>query len=273
MDSTISIDDILNGVTNQEFELRFSPQLNLATGNICGLESNLIWVNERYDNLTKTHILSILSRHNKRVSFFLYYLVQGLQAQRHFSDIGTPLQISLSLRPSELSSPKFFQAVDRVFRDCGASANRITLEFPPAVLDHVYDHMAIIGRLIDYGFRISIRDFYQDPCSLSKISRELISEIKTPAALGSKIIDSPNAQRNLQKLIDDSRENNWNCVVQGVDSRRCLQQLKAIGATTVQGSYMGDNLDLYASTELLQALPRQESELCSSWVQARHPTA
>ncbi|WP_372862325.1 EAL domain-containing protein [Spongiibacter sp.] len=254
MDSEINIDDILNGVANSEFELRFNPQLDLASGRICALEGNLIWVKMRYETLTKAHILNILGRHNKRVSFFLYYLVQALRAQLHFKHIGYPLRLSISLRPSELNSPRFFQAVDRVFRECGASAHGITLELPSTILDDFYEHIGTISRLIDYGFHISVRDFYQDPDTLSKVSRDLIGEIKTPAALSRKILDSARASLNLQKLLCGADRLGWSCVVDGVDDRNCLEGVKNLGGHILQGHYMGDNLNLDDTSELLMQL-------------------
>lgn len=253
MDTDISIDDIINGVSKREFELRFAPQIDLAKGKVTGMATNLIWAKNGYESLTKSSILGILDRHNKRIGFFLYYLVQALKAHSALRRTGHQFPISIALRPSELASDGFFHAVTQVFTDSGASAKDIILQLPPTVLDDFYNHLGTLGKLIDFGFKISIRDFYQDPDSLNKVSRKLIHEVITPPALGRRLSTNPKTQQNLSKLLNSTSEQDWRCVIDGITTRACLDAAKAQGASNVQGEYFGESLSLAAIHQLLLA--------------------
>ena len=49
MNTDISIDDIINGVDKHEFELRFSPQVDLGKGVVTGMDTNLVWAKDGYE--------------------------------------------------------------------------------------------------------------------------------------------------------------------------------------------------------------------------------
>lgn len=253
MNTDISIDDIINGVDKHEFELRFSPQVDLSKGVVTGMDTNLVWAKDGYETLTKSAILGILDRHNKRVNFFLYYLLQTLQARSQLARMGHHFPLGITLRPSELASDGFFQAVTQVFTDSGASAKDIILQLPPTVLDDFYNHLGTLGKLIDFGFKISIRDFYQDPNTLSKVSRDVIHEVVTPPGLGQRLASSTKATDNLRKLVEAASSLRWRCVVDGIGNRNCLDAAAAQGALVVQGSYFGEGLSLAAIQQLLLA--------------------
>ena len=62
MNTDISIDDIINGVDKHEFELRFSPQVDLSKGVVTGMDTNLVWAKDGYETLTKSAILESVLR-------------------------------------------------------------------------------------------------------------------------------------------------------------------------------------------------------------------
>lgn len=253
MNTDISIDDIINGVDKHEFELRFSPQVDLSKGVVTGMDTNLVWAKDGYETLTKSAILGILDRHNKRISFFLYYLLRALKAHAELQRMGHHFPLSTTLRPSELASEGFFNAVTQIFHDSGASARDITLQLPPTLFDDFYNHLPTLGRLIDFGFKISIRDFYQDPNTLSKVSRDVIHEVVTPPGLGQRLTTSTKATDNLRKLVDAATSQQWRCVVDGIGNRHCLDAAAAQGARVVQGRYFGEGLTLEAARQLLDS--------------------
>ena len=246
MDKNITIEDILDG---------FSPYFDLSEKHVKGLESNLVWTRDGYRGLTKTAILGILAQHNKRTSFFLYYLLQALKHRAQFCQLGHNLQMTVALRPSELENNNFYKAITQVFSETGATAKGITLELPPTLFDDFYSRLGTIGQLIDFGFRIAINDFYSDPKGLTDVSRSLIHEIRTPPALGREITYNETARKNLEKLLSHSRENNWQCIVDGIDNRESLKTASAIGAKVIKGGYLGENLSSSQTHDLIQVLP------------------
>lgn len=253
MDVNFGIQDILESVNKREFELRFQPQIALETPKLVAMSCSLVWNKRGYEALNKASVLHILDQHNKRVSFFLYYLLQALQARRQLEASGHCIQIGISLRPGELACESFYREVTQVFNDSGVSPKGVCLQLPGSIAEDIGRYRGALTRLHDFGFSLTLSGLERDPATLPPWCAALISEVISPASLGRELASNRHAEEALNQLLAGSNALGWRCVIDGIDSPAALEAAQIQGVQFVQGQFFGHDLHLDTAQNLLNA--------------------
>lgn len=253
MISAFSINDIIYGVENKEFLLRYRPQVNAASGQLHALDTKLLWHSSKFGSQHGEQFLPALEEGGKHLNFLLFYLIRSLRARQQLRNAGYSLPLAISLRLHDLQDPALVDALMRVFRDSGDNPDGLTLILPSRLLDDFYQHIKPLSQLIDNGFHLAVSNFYQSPDSLGDTCCDMLSEIRLPPRLGTSLTDRDVRQRHLSQALEAAQHHHWDCVVTGVENRRDIQEALAMGASLVQGYGVGDDL---SASELATMLAR-----------------
>ena len=254
-----SIDDIITGVENREFLLRYRPQVNTASGHLRALDTELLWNSGIFGALRGAQFLPKLDEHDKQLSFLLFYLIRSLRARRQLRNAGYTLPLAIALRYSELQTPGLVDALMRVFRDSGDDPDGLTLVLPSRLLDDFYRHIKPLSQLLDNGFHLAASNVYQNPDTLCETCCDMLSEVRLPPRLGTGATDPQLRRRHLTQMLDAAQRHQWDCVVTGVDTPRDVDEVTAMGASLVKGHGVGDELSASELAAMLKRVdqPRQ----------------
>ena len=248
-----SIDDIIYGIENREFLLRYRPQVKTTSGQLHAVDTELLWHSDKFGSLQREQYLPALEERGKHLNFLLFYLIQSLRARQKLRNAGYLLPQAISLRLRELQEPSLVDSPDAgISRQCD-NPDGLTLILPSRLLDDFYQHIRPLSQLVDNGFHLAVSNFYQSPDSLGDTCCDMLSEVRLPPRLGSSLTDRQVRQRQLSQLLEASQRHQWDCVVTGVENKRDIDEAVALGASIVQGHGVGDEL---SASELANMLTR-----------------
>jgi len=241
----------------RQLECDFQPQVDLATGDVIGLEALARWPSEAPQTVTpRTMVDAVewLGLHRELVVNVLARVATALDR------LGGVLagRIWINLSPSDLASPKAAAELLELFHAHGIPFDRIGVELTetlPAVdLEIAREAFAHLRR---HGVGVALDDFTTGSSTLHLLSRLPLDVIKLDRSVVQGIATDQASQVLTRAILDICRHHGVRCVAEGVESRDDLDRLAHIGVETVQGFVLSRPLDLDQLDEYLAGRARE----------------
>ncbi|MFW9609433.1 MAG: EAL domain-containing protein [Aquaspirillum sp.] len=250
-----TIDDIVRGIANNEFESFFQPILDLKNNRVVGVEALARWRHREKGLIHPASFIPVLERFDMMDAITGIMVDRAAAACRRWLDDGIRLSVAINLSAVSLSDTELAdELAARVLRH-GVPPARFVFEFSETGINaHPADALENVLRLRMHGFGLAIDDFGVGGASLKQLSALPFTQLKIDRAFVHGAAGDPTLSSILETGLSLARRLGLEAVAEGVEREADMELLRQLGCDRVQG---------YASGE---ALPEAEF---LAWLKAR----
>jgi len=241
------------GLQKRQFEPFFQPKIELATGQVKGLEAFARWRHPEHGVLGPGSFIDALEQNN-RVDFLDWSMIElSAERCRWFQDQGIPMPISLNLAPETLAHPAFVRQITACVQRHRILPEYLTFEMPESsVLNTDPEFIERLVRLRMMGFGLAIDDYGTGRSNLQLLARIPFSELK----IDRSFVDGASKRRPLGTVLRSclglAHSLDRMSVAVGVETRQDWDFLQNLGCTYAQGYHIANPMEAGAFLNWLE---------------------
>jgi EAL domain-containing protein (putative c-di-GMP-specific phosphodiesterase class I) len=235
------------GLQKRQFEPFFQPKIELATGQVKGLEIFARWRHPEHGVLGPSSFIDALEQNN-RIDFLDWSMIEmAVERCREFHDRGIPIAISINLAPETLAHPAFIRQITACVGRHRVMPDYITFEMPESsVLTSDPNFIERLVRLRMMGYGLAIDDYGTGRSNLQLLARIPFSELK----IDRSFVDGASKRRALGTVLRSclslAHSLDRMSVAVGVETRQDWDFLQNLGCTYAQGYHIANPMEAAA---------------------------
>jgi EAL domain-containing protein (putative c-di-GMP-specific phosphodiesterase class I) len=252
--------ELAQGLTRNEFELFFQPQVEATSGQLSGAEALLRWRHPQRGLLSPDAFIFVAERHRLMLALGEWVLREAAATARHWREQGLteghgPMRIAVNLSRMQFHLDGFADTVQRVLADAGAKGQWLELELTERMLIDDIEHApATLAQLRALGLTVSVDDFGTGYTSLAHLTELPLDKLKIDQSFVARLPDDVGAQAITRAIVQMAVGLGLTVTAEGVRSAAQWQLLAGWGCQQLQGELVGS------------PMPAAEFE---AWVRAR----
>ena len=232
--------DLSGAIARREFVLHYQPIVDLANGEIVGLEALVRWAHPTRGLLLPGSFIDLAEETGLIVPLGRWSFREAVRQAgdwRHQGLLRRPLVIDVNVAARQLADPRFTRDIAAAIAGSAMGAGRIAVELTETEL--IRDPEAV-GRRLEIlrkgGLRVFIDDFGTAYASMSylvnfpvdglKIDRQFVQDLDSAAGPGRTLVAS---------MIGLARELGIWAVAEGVETETQADALRRLGCSYAQG--------------------------------------
>ncbi|ALK97659.1 oxygen sensor protein [Massilia sp. WF1] len=235
------------GLQQRQFEPFFQPKIELATGQVKGLETFARWRHPEHGVLGPAAFIDALEQNN-RIDFLDWTMIElSVERCRQYHDQGIPISISLNLAAETLANPNFIRQVQSCMKRHGVLPDYLSFEITESsILKFDVDFIERLVRLRMMGFGLAIDDYGTGRSNLQLLARIPFSELK----IDRSFVDGASKKRPLGTVLKSclglAHSLDRMSVAVGVETRQDWDFLQGLGCTYAQGYHIANPMEASA---------------------------
>ena len=229
--------ELTHAIERRELALHYQPQVDLATGRLCGAEALLRWRSHQLGPVSPAEFIPVAERCGLIGALGDWVLREACRQIAAWKQAGLPpLRIGVNLSPVELQRPDLARHVQAVLAASGAEPACLGLEVTEGTLMADVAHAAAVLRDIkSLGVQISLDDFGTGFSSLSVLSSLPIDVVKVDRSFVRDVTAAPKDVSVTRAIISMAHGLQMQVLAEGVETEGQLSLLVANGCDKFQG--------------------------------------
>ena len=227
-----------------ELELRYQPQVDLASGQLVGLESLCRWFNKDLGMISPQEFIPIAEEAGLIVPIGHWLLRAACFQGQAWIDAGyRPVKISVNVSPLQFAQSSFLDHVQGALDDSGLDPNLLEIEVTESVLVKEREvALKTFRKLARMGVHVALDDFGTGYSSLSYLQRLPIGTLKIDRsfiqALGTaEQRISTSTTPIVEAICAMATKLGKGIIAEGIETQEQRDFLRKIGCQTGQGYY------------------------------------
>ena len=249
--------DLQIGLSRDELEIHYQPQVALKSGRITGVEALVRWRHPRLGLLSPDIFVPLAETGGLIDKLTLTVLGQAVTQCQRWRDSGLDLTVAVNLSASNVTSPLIYDGVAQALADSGLPAHQLVLEITEtSVMADPAQSVPALNRLVSLGVSLSLDDFGTGYSSLAYLQRLPVKEIKIDRAFVLGLADAQSASASevlVRSIIALGASLNLLVVAEGAEDQATLETLRRLGCDLAQGYYLSRPQTAETLTPLLMA--------------------
>ena len=245
--------DLHHAIDRDEIDIRFQPQVEIASGRITGVEALARWDHGKLGVIGAEMLFAAADRADLGVALSDH--IQRLVLARAAA-WGKPLgglRVALNLTATDVTRPGFAALFLARIDASGFPRGRLTIEITETgLIQDLQAVGALLAELRGAGCRVAIDDFGTGYSSLAYLKSLPLDYLKIDKSLTSDIDGSPRDRVVVRGVIDIARSLGVAVIAEGVETAAQLDLLAADGCDYYQGFLMAAPLDERALAALME---------------------
>ncbi len=229
-----------HALINNEFEVFYQCQHNVANKEILGVEALVRWQNPELGSVSPKEFIPIAEQTGQihEISeFVMLNAIQQLQSL-HRQVPEKKLVLSVNLSPVQLRDPNLLATIDQILNTFGMNARYLNLEITEGTLITGHESTAELLNQFKYrGMSISIDDFGTGYSSLSYLQKFSFDYLKIDRSFVKDCMSNMQDQHLIKAIIAMAHALNMKVVVEGVETLEQLNFIIDAKGDAVQGYY------------------------------------
>ena len=226
--------DLRHAGARGEFELHYQPKLDLRDGTVNQVEALVRWNHPEYGFLPPDEFIGLAEQSGNVRLVTRWVLAETLRQMSEWQRRGMQIDAAVNLSALDLQDQQLPQRVQRCLATHDLPAGRLTLEITEsAVMLERERALEVLERLRAVGVVLAIDDFGVGYSSLAQLRRLPVRELKIDRSFVQQMGDDDEVI--VRSTIELGHNMSLKVVAEGVETRACLERLRAIGCDAVQG--------------------------------------
>ena len=234
---SFTIEEIVQGIRNDEFEPFFQPKVELASGRIKGAEALARWRHPKKGIVAPYAFVGPLEKHNhidKLTWLILSKAVDFCCEWRTKS--GLEVSVSANVSAKSLADVNFADRVIELVKCKSLDSRNIILEVTESAATTEIGHsLENLSRLRMKGFGLSIDDYGTGYSSLQQLARIAFTEIKLDQSFIRSAATQQAARIILESSIEMAKKLGIVTVAEGIETEQDWDLLLELGCDLAQG--------------------------------------
>jgi diguanylate cyclase (GGDEF)-like protein/PAS domain S-box-containing protein len=234
----IALEQALRRALEQnELEMYYQPQIDVATGRIIGAEGLMRWNHPQRGLLSAGEFLPFAEENGLMLPISDWMLGALCRDLLQWNAAGgEAIRLSLNLSPQYLDRGDFFEKMRGALTRYGISPAQIEVEITENIcIRNPLYAIEQLNKLCQLGVSVAIDDFGTGYSSLSYLHRFPIHTIKIDQSFVKEIHDEHGHYPVILAIISIARGLGLHLVAEGVETEVQARYLQANGCTTMQG--------------------------------------
>ena len=238
-----SIEEMIRGLDNDEFEPFFQPKVEVATGRIAGAEALARWRHPRkgvVPPFVSPYSFIKPFEDNGQIDRLTWIMLdKAAGACREWHRAGLNITVSVNLSLQTLGDMTLADRVTELVRDRGLEPRDVILEVTEsAKIGNVGNALENLSRLRMKGFGLSIDDFGTGYSSLQQLARIPFTEIKIDGSFVRNASTQKAGLVVLESSLAMARKLKISAVAEGVETESDWRLLERLGCDLAQGYFI-----------------------------------
>jgi EAL domain-containing protein (putative c-di-GMP-specific phosphodiesterase class I) len=234
---SFSIEEIVQGISNDEFEPFFQPKVELASGRIKGAEALARWRHPQKGIVAPYAFVGSLEDHNQIDKLTWLILSKSVDFCCEWRTAsGLDVSVSVNVSPKSLADVNFADRVTDLVKRKSLDCQNIILEVTESAATTEIGHsLETLSRLRMKGFGLSIDDYGTGYSSLQQLARIAFTEIKLDQSFIRGAATQQAARTILESSIDMAKKLGILTVAEGIETEEDWDLLRELGCDLAQG--------------------------------------
>jgi diguanylate cyclase len=248
------IADLRAAFDEQQFTLRYQPQLDIRTGEICGVEALVRWDHPNRGLISPGVFLPLLEQVGLMTRLSVFVLRQALGDCSIMCRSGFPVRMSVNISASDLIGDGLADLISQLLLEHHLNPGDILIEVTEdTVMSDRVRSLSMLHRIRASGVHISIDDYGTGQASLSYVRDLPISQLKLDRSFLQGIPADTHNAAIVRSTIELAHALDLPIVAEGVEDAAALVWLRHLGCDIVQGFHISRPLTLSQLGSWLQA--------------------
>lgn len=242
---SFTIEEIVQGIRNDEFEPFFQPKVELATGRIKGAEALARWRHSQKGIVAPYAFVGPLEDHNQIDKLTWLILSKSVDFCREWrTSSGLDVSVSVNVSAKSLADVNFADRVIELVKCRNLDCRNIILEVTESAATTDIGHsLENLSRLRMKGFGLSIDDYGTGYSSLQQLARIAFTEIKLDQSFIRSAATQQAARIILESSIDMAKRLGIVTVAEGIETEKDWDLLRELGCDLAQGYLIAKPLE------------------------------
>jgi len=245
--------DLRRALERREFLLHYQPKVDLASGQITGMEALLRWQHPTQGLISPLDFIPLLEETGLIVPVGEWVLRSACAQNKSWQVAGlVPLRVAVNLSARQFKQPGLVETVEEILAETGLDPCYLELELTESILlVHTKESLATLRRFHDMGIHLALDDFGTGYSSLSYLKRFPIDSLKIDRSFVRDVTTNPDDATIAQTVIAMAHNLRMLAIAEGVETLEQLTFLRSHGCDQMQGYYFSRPLTVEAFAQLL----------------------
>jgi EAL domain-containing protein (putative c-di-GMP-specific phosphodiesterase class I)/CheY-like chemotaxis protein len=234
---SFTIEEIVQGIRNDEFEPFFQPKVELASGRIKGAEALARWRHPQKGIVAPYAFVGPLEDHSLIDKLTWLILSKSVDFCCEWrTESGLDVSVSVNVSGKSLADVNFADRVTELVKRRNLDCRNIILEVTESAATTDIGHsLETLSRLRMKGFGLSIDDYGTGYSSLQQLARIAFTEIKLDQSFIKNAATQQAARIILESTIDMAKKLGIVTVAEGIETEQDWDLLLELGCDLAQG--------------------------------------
>jgi diguanylate cyclase (GGDEF)-like protein len=247
-----------HALSRNEFSLHYQPKVDMATGQITGVEALLRWTHAEHGMLPPGQFIPLAEETGLIVPIGRWALREACAQNMTWQRLGSrPVSMAVNLSPRQFSDENLLQDIDEALAESGMSPVLLQIEVTESMMmRNVARAIKVLDEIQSRGIRIAIDDFGTGYSSMSLMKQFPIDTIKIDRSFVRDLPDDAEDRAIAQAIINMGRALGMTIVAEGVETVEQETFLRAHGCDEMQGFLFSRPLPSDQMADLLRPAPQ-----------------
>ena len=226
-------------ISQHQLNLVYQPQVDLQTGQICGLEALLRWFHPVLGKVSPSKFIPMAEEAGLIIPIGEWVLKRACQDIRHWLDAGINVpHVAINASPLQFRDNDFTGQVRQALTEANVDPARIYIEVTEgALMDDVPRNGAILRSLKELGVKLSLDDFGTGYSSLSYLKRFPFDQVKIDQSFVRDIATNPSDMMLVKVIISMAHGLGMKAIAEGVETEAQCEIMRSNFCDEFQGFY------------------------------------
>lgn len=225
------------GIPLGEFVPYFQPQVDLESGEICGLEALARWNHPAGGVVGPDLFIPVAEETGLIGDMFESICRQALQEARYWDP---SLVLSVNVSPGQLKDPWLSHRIIKILTEVSFPPERLEIEITESSLfENLAVAQAIVTSLKNQGVRLVLDDFGTGYSSLAHLRALPFDRIKIDRSFVQTMLKDQQSLAIVSAVTAMSRSLGVPVTAEGVEDGEVLRRLREVGCDKAQGWHFG----------------------------------
>jgi diguanylate cyclase (GGDEF)-like protein len=231
--------DLRTALRAGDLELYYQPRVELATGDVRGVECLLRWNHPRLGMVMPDEFIPLAERSGLIVPIGYWVIDQACQRLRELADLGfAELVLAVNLSFRQFHDRKMTETIFRIIYNANIDTSLLELELTESAMMHDPDYARqCLRELNELGVNFALDDFGTGFSSLSNLQHFPIALVKIDKSFVQGLGESVDSEHIIRAIISLAHSLDMNVVAEGVETYAQMEFLRLLNCDHVQGYY------------------------------------
>ena len=240
LDARVALEQGLHrALQRNEFVLHYQPQVDLASGQVIGIEALLRWQSPELGLVPPMQFIRVAEESNLIAAIGQWVMENACATLRRWQDSGVPLvPMAINVAASQFANQDLDKLVRSTLDRHAVEPRFLSLELTEGLsMEDPESSIALMYRLKAIGITLSIDDFGTGYSNLSYLKRFPVDKLKIDQSFTSGLTIVPEDGAIVRAVINLAHSLGLRAVAEGVETVDQLRMLATEGCDEIQGYY------------------------------------